>query len=343
VRWVILLGAIAVIVYFCILILGPFLDVIAWSSVLAVAFYPLHERMLRKIGWPSLTALISTFLVVFTILIPLLFIAGIVVNEVLALRVYVERAFSGGVDLNRFAPLRDAADWLMRRAGQDPSRVLETVAQHASALGQTLAAYALAFATGLTGAIVSFVFILFTIFFLFRDGARMAARIPDFLPFDRPRSERVLRRIREVIDASVYGVLVIAAVQGTLMGIAFSMLGIPSAALWGVVTVFTSIIPLLGAGAVWVPGALYLLLTGHWIKAIILAAFGGAVISSVDNFLRPKLVGGRVGLSPLVIFFSVLGGLQVFGLLGIVVGPVIFAIAGSLIEALSEDETPGPA
>jgi len=342
VRWAILLGAAGVIVYLCARMLGPFINVIAWSSVLAIAFYPVHERLLRSTGRRSVSALVSTLLVVVTILIPLLFVAAIAINEVLALRGYLEQAFSGGVELRLLAPLRDAADWLLRRSGLESSRVVEAIAQHTSQLGQLAAASALTFATNLTGAIVSFVFIIFTIFFLFRDGAQIAGRIPDFLPFDRPRSERVLARIREVIDASVYGVLVIAAIQGLLMGLAFSVAGIPSAALWGVVTVFTSVIPLLGAGAVWAPGALYLLLTDHWVKAVLLTAWGAVVISSVDNFLRPKLVGGRVGLSELVMFFSVLGGLQVFGLLGIIAGPVIFAIAGSLLEALSEGETTGP-
>ncbi|MGE5801943.1 MAG: AI-2E family transporter, partial [Gemmatimonadota bacterium] len=317
VRWAILLGATALVIYLCARILVPFINVIAWSSVLAIAFYPIHERLVGKTHRPSLSALITTLLVVVTILIPLLFVAAVAVNELLSLKGYVEQAFSGGFDVKIVTPLRNAADWIMRRSGLESSRVVETVAQHASGLGQFVATYALSFAASLTGAIVSFIFIIFTIFFLFRDGTSIVRRIPDYLPFDRPRSERVLMRIREVIDASVYGVMAIAAIQGLLMGLIFSALSIPSAALWGAVTLLTSMIPLLGAGAVWVPGVIYLLLTGSWIKAIILAAFGGAVISSVDNFLRPKLVGGRVGLSELVMFFSVLGGLQVFGLLGI--------------------------
>lgn len=338
VRWAILIGATALVVYLCARILVPFINVIAWSLVLAISFYPVYERLLRRTRRPSLSALLTTLLVVFTILIPLLFVAAIAVNELVNLRGYVEQAFSGGFELKVLTPVRNLAEWLSRRLGLQSSRAMETLAEHASQIGQVAATYALAFAANLTGAIVSFVFIMFTIFFLFRDGARMAARVPDYLPFDRPRSERVLQRIRDVIGASVYGVLVIAGIQGLLMGLIFAALGIPSAALWGLVTVLTSIIPLLGAGAVWVPGAIYLAISGQWIKAIVLAAFGGTVISSVDNFLRPKLVGGRVGLSELVIFFSVLGGLQVFGLLGIIVGPVIFAIAGSLLEALSEGE-----
>ncbi len=140
-----------------------------------------------------------------------------------------------------------------------------------------------------------------------------------------------------MIYASVYGVFVIAVLQGLLCALMFWMLGIPSAVLWGVVTVLTSVLPLVGSAAVWVPGTIYLLATGRWPQAIVLAVWGAVVIGSVDNFLRPKLVGGQVGLSELVMFFSLLGGMQLFGLLGIVLGPVLFAIAGSIFTALSED------
>jgi len=159
----------------------------------------------------------------------------------------------------------------------------------------------------------------------------------DLLPFERARSEALLARVRDVIYGSVYGGVVIAVVQGALCGGMFWILGIPSAALWGLVTVVTSMLPVVGAAGVWAPGAVYLAATGHWTRAIILAVFGAAVISAVDNFLRPRLVGGRVGLSELVMFFSVLGGLQVFGVLGIVLGPVLFAIAAAILDVLSDD------
>jgi predicted PurR-regulated permease PerM len=122
----------------------------------------------------------------------------------------------------------------------------------------------------------------------------------------------------------------------------FWALGVPSPALWGMVTVLTSALPIVGAAAVWLPGTVYLLLTGAWVPAAILAASGTFVISGVDNFLRPKLVGGRVGLSELVVFVGVLGGLQVFGVLGIVLGPVVFALAASLIDVLRNTTPPTP-
>ena len=129
--------------------------------------------------------------------------------------------------------------------------------------------------------------------------------------------------------------MVIALIQGALVGGMFWLLGIPSAALWGMVTALTSVLPMVGAAGVWVPGVgATATLQGRWPAAAVLAAWGPAV-SAVDNFLRPKLVGGRVGLSELVMFFALLGGLRLFGVLGIVLGPVLFAIAASIIDVLS--------
>jgi predicted PurR-regulated permease PerM len=162
----------------------------------------------------------------------------------------------------------------------------------------------------------------------------MREAVYNVMPLDDRRAREIIDRTQEVISASVYGVLVIALIQGTLGGIAFWALGLPSALLWGVVMVFLSMIPMAGAFVVWVPAALYLVITGAWGKAIILTVWGALVIGSVDNFLRPKLVGEKTRLHELLIFFSVLGGLQVFGVIGLVLGPVVVAITIALLDVL---------
>jgi predicted PurR-regulated permease PerM len=116
----------------------------------------------------------------------------------------------------------------------------------------------------------------------------------------------------------------------------FWLLGIPAAALWGLVTVFASVVPFVGTAAVWVPGTVYLLAIGAWPKAIVLAIWGAAVVSSVDNLLRPRLVAGRVRLSGLAMFVAMLGGLQAFGALGIILGPVLFATAAGIVDVVRE-------
>ena len=335
-KWTIFLGASALVVYVCLQILSPFLNVLAWSSVLAITFHPLHQYFVRKTGRVALSALICSALVVVGVVIPLLVIGGLAVNQIAALGDSLQHTFTadGGVDTT--TSWGRSYEWLTRRLGLQTSAMVVWGREHASDLARLAAQYALPIAAGVTGALVSFVFIIFAMFLMFRDGERLVARVPDLLPFERTRSEALLARIRDVIYGGVYGVVVIALVQGALCGGMFWVLGIPSAALWGLVTVLTSVLPIVGAAAVWVPGALYLLVTEQWVWAAILVVWGAFVISGVDNFLRPRLVGGRVGLSELVVFFAVLGGLQVFGVLGIVLGPVVFAIAASIVDVLTE-------
>jgi predicted PurR-regulated permease PerM len=344
VQWTILVAATSFVVYWCLLILSPFISVIAWAGVLSIAFYPLHQELVSKTGRVSLSALMCCILAVVAILIPLAFITGLAIDQFVALRGYLQETFKDGFELGRFPALQTAYDWAVRRFGFEVTQVTDWIAQHATELSSAAAGYSLAFAANVSGLVVSFVFTIFAMFLLIRDGDRIVERIPGLLPFTPAQSEAMLLRIRDVIYASVYGVLVIAAIQGVLCGLMFWVLGIPSALLWGVLTVLTSVLPLVGSAAVWGPGVVYLLLTGQWPQAIILAVWGTVAISAVDNFLRPKLVGGRVGLSELVMFFALLGGLQVFGILGIVIGPVLFAIAGSILDVLTDVETePEPA
>jgi predicted PurR-regulated permease PerM len=330
-------AAIALVVYFCLLIVRPFLNVIAWSSVLVITFHTVYQRLVRKTGRVSFSAFVCSVMVVVAFLIPLLIVTAVAIDQFLTLGASMQQSFADGTGINTAAPLRQAYEWLSDRLGLDGATIEAWVRQNASELTRVVAGYTLSAAQSVAGAVVSFVFIIFAMFLLFRDGDQIVERIPELLPFERARTDALLDRARDVIYGSVYGVVVIAVVQGALCGGMFWILGIPSAALWGMVTVVTSVLPVVGAAGVWVPGAVYLAVTGDWTRAIILAVFGTAVISSVDNFLRPRLVGGRVGLSELVMFFSLLGGLQVFGVLGIVLGPVFFAIAVAIVDDLSNE------
>ena len=338
VRWTVFLAATVFVVYLCLLVLGPFVNVLAWSSVLTIAFYPLHIALVRATGRASLSAFLCSLLVVVLILVPLLSLTAISIDQSLALRAYFQQRFSAGFDLQAVAPLQTIYEWLVRRFGIDATGAAAWLTQHADELGAAMAGYSLAFLTSVSGAIGTFLFTIFAMFLLFRDGAQIVEWIIALFPFERRRSVAMLSRIRDVIYASVYGVVVIGVLQGLLTGLMFWILNSPSAALWGAVAAITGALPLLGAAAVWVPGVVYLAVTGHWTQAIVLAIWGTAVVSMVDNFLRPRLVGDRVGLNELVMFFALLGGLQVFGLLGIVLGPVVFAVAGSILDVLSRDE-----
>jgi predicted PurR-regulated permease PerM len=185
---------------------------------------------------------------------------------------------------------------------------------------------------GVVGAIFQMFFTVFTMYYLFRDGNRIFNGMLEVVPLNAAETRQIFDRTREVIHASVYGVIVIAMIQGTLGGLAFAALGLPSAVVWGVAMFFLSMVPMVGSSVIWVPTAIYLAMSGHWGKALALALWGALVIGTVDNFLRPKLVGERAGLHELLIFFSVLGGIQIWGPLGLVLGPVIIAVTLALFD-----------
>lgn len=201
---------------------------------------------------------------------------------------------------------------------------------------QSVAGEIVSRSTGVIGGLIGFVlqtmFVLFAMFYLLRDGDRALPQIKQLLPLSQQDTDEIFDRTRDIIYASMVGVVVIAAIQGVLGGLAFWVAGLPSPVLWGAVMFLLSMIPAIGAGLVWGPAAIYLAATGKWGAAIGLALWGFLVISMIDNLLRPKIVGKRVKLNELVIFFAVLGGLQVFGVIGLVIGPVAIAVTLMLVE-----------
>jgi len=302
----------------CVAILRPFAHVIAWASTLAIVCGPLQQKLVERTGRVAVSAFLTSVVAVVACLVPLLWLGTVAVNECIALAHAVH-------------------PWRMTWPAGLGGRAIETwIEQHVSDVWRGAGQYTLTIANGLFDAVISSVLVIFAMFLLLRDGKGLVAAIPDFLPFERQRSEALLGRINDVVFASVYGVVVIAVLQGALCGAMFWVLGIPAAALWGAVTVFASVLPVVGAFAVWGPGVAYLALTGAVPRAIVLAIWGTFVVSGIDNVLRPRLVAGRVGLSELAMFFALLGGLSVFGALGVVLGPVAFATAAAIVETMRE-------
>lgn len=331
VRWWVLLLVTVILLYLCWRMVQPFLNVILWATVLVILFYPVHRRLVQRIGRPWLAALLSCLLVIVIILVPVTLITLAVINELSG----AVDAVQGGVNyvLNPNAPITGPIlNFLNRYIDVTQLRSEEFLVERLKGVGGQLAGRTLGFIGGLVGAIIQTFFVIFTMYYFFRDGDNISRTVRDSLPLDREQADSVMTRTREVIDASVYGVITIAIIQGTLGGLAFWVLGVQSAIIWAVVMTFLSMVPMLGAFIVWVPAAIYLAVTGHVMKAVLLALWGTLVIGMIDNFLRPKLVGSRTRLHELLIFFSVLGGLNVFGVLGVVLGPVVLAVTLSLLD-----------
>ncbi|MCP9495412.1 MAG: AI-2E family transporter [Pyrinomonadaceae bacterium MAG19_C2-C3] len=336
-RWLALIAVTAAALYLCWNIILPFVDVLAWSTVLVIVFYPVHRKILERVKSPSWSAVISCVLVIITILLPLTLLTLAVVNEAGKFAQSIQA--SGGNLLNVNSPtINRIYEWLGQYVDVNQMRSQEFIVERVRGMSGAIANRTLGLVGGVAGAIVQVFFIIFTMYYFFRDGDNIRHSLYGMVPLDRGQTRDIFARTRDVISASLYGVVVIAVIQGAMGGIAFWLLGIPSPLLWSVVMMFLCLIPMLGAFVVWVPAAIYLAANGSYVQAAILVFIGAVPIGMVDNFLRPKLVGEKTRLHELLIFFSVLGGLQVFGVLGIVMGPVVVVITLTLIDILRHSE-----
>lgn len=340
-RWIGVLVATAIALYLCWLMLRPFIGVVEWAVVLVIIFYPIHKRLAVRIGRRGLSALISCLLVVILIVLPLTVLTVAVAEELANILPNLPSQVSQLA--NEQSPMfGKIGAWIHSRFGVDISGSYEFIADQIKQSGERLLGLSLNLTVNIVTTIVKAFFVIFTMYYLFKDSENILAKLPGVLPLSREQSESIIRRTQEVVSASVYGVVTIAALQGVLGGISFWLLGVPSPLLWAVLMTFVCMIPLLGSFLVWLPLSIYLMTTGQWTKAVILIIWGALVISTIDNFLRPRLIRNQTRLHELFVFFSVLGGISVFGLLGIVLGPVVLAITLGLLQTFKTRTTSEP-
>ena len=183
-----------------------------------------------------------------------------------------------------------------------------------------------------TKAIFYFMLMIFTMYYFFTDGEKVINFVKNIMPLSSRQVAETFGELREVIQATMYGGVVVALVQGIIGGILFAAVGIPSAFFWGAIMGFLSIIPFVGAFVVYLPAGIILILGGSYVKGIIVIAIGTLLLSQIDNVIRPYLISGRTSLHPLLLFFTIMGGIFLFGLLGIVLGPMIAAIFVTLLR-----------
>ena len=325
--------------YLCFLIFRPFLSALFTALVIAIVFYPVHLRMQRIIRSPSLAALLSTALVTLIIIVPAVLITLAISQEVSGLISVIDQKSteSGGFTAFVNGLIERPLQWLGQYMDVSQFDLRAFVLSRLRELSTFLVNEVTIVLGGVTSFIVNFVITIFTLFFLFREGKSLRRRVAAVTPLSSEQVERLLSGIENTIIGTVYGGLVVAAVQGALVGLALWIFGIPSPVLWGAVAAFFALLPLVGTAIVWAPAAIYLLATGHYVQAIILVAWGAGVVGTIDNILRPYLISGRVEMHTLLIFFAVFGGVTVFGFLGLFVGPVILAVTTTLLGLLRDE------
>lgn len=329
----------AVVLYLCWIIVQPFAKPIFFAAVLAIVLYPLHARIHRLVRNRNAAALVATVVVVLALIVPAVLVGRAISMELsVAYQSLSQKSADAGGLTPYFSHLTQAPLAWVGRLIHVPQAELEAAMR--GRLEQGIG-FLLSFAAGvvgnLTALVVNLVIAFFVLFFLFRDGRRAVRWTAAALPVRRDYTARLFHRVNETLMATVYGVLGVNIIQGTLTGLAFWFLGLPSPVLWGVVTTLTSLIPALGTTAVWVPASVLLVASGHWGKGLILAAWGTAVVHPVDNIVRPYVIGGRLKLHTLYVFFALLGGLEAFGIMGLFIGPVVFSLMLALAGILREE------
>ena len=335
---VFLLSLTAVTLCFGLVIMRPFLKPILFALALAMVFHPLHTWVRRRIRMENAAALLSTFLVFFAMIVPALVLGKAITSELTEL---YQTLNGEGPEGNLALRWLDRGErWtneVIHQAGLSTFDIRSAIRQQLGQGSGWLLQQAAGFLGDLTGVLMGAMVTAITLFFLFREGGSLRERVASIVPLAADHLQRLFNGVHEVVVASVYGILAIGLLQGILVGFAFWLLGLPSPVLWGLVTAFLSLIPIVGTGGVWIPAAIILVASGHWVKALILVAWGAGIVHPVDNILRPCLVGQRAKLSAIYLFFAILGGVKAFGLIGLLVGPVVLSVGLVLLGTLKTE------
>ena len=330
------------------LILWPFFGAVCWAVFIAIVFWPLHKRFLRgSRGRRNTAALASLTVILLIVILPMAMLTASITQEA---SVFVAKLRSGEIQLAVFFQkfvevLPEWARGMMHRFGMgDLALLQQKILATLGNSSQVVTSRVLGIGQVTLDFIVAFFVMLYVVFFLFRDGERLTRGIARAIPLQPRHTERLMTQFATVVRATVKGNIVVALVQGALGGLAFFVLGLPGAVLWGAVMALLSLLPAVGAVLVWAPVAAYYFFTGEAVKGIGLTLWGAVVIGLVDNVLRPILVGKDTRMPDYLVLVATLGGIVVFGLNGFVIGPVIAAVFlvswDMLATAREQPETP---
>jgi predicted PurR-regulated permease PerM len=319
------------------MVIGFFVP-ICWAAVFVIVFLPLYQKLLKKLKYKGVTAALMCLLVIVLIIGPFAYLFIALVEEGAKAVAKINALHESG-QLDSY--LTFELPWVKTVAAQ-LSEYVDVSQFNLNNLVKEAADNVSKFLFSQTGWVISngtkFIFyfglMIFTMYYFFKDGEELVKVLKTLVPLPREQVNRIFRQLRDVVYATMYGGVVVALLQGLLGGILFAIFGIPSPVFWGAVMALLSIIPFVGAFVVYIPAGLILIFNGAYVSGILVIGIGTLIVSQVDNVLRPYLVSGKTELHPLLLFFSMLGGIALFGLLGVVLGPLIAAIFVTLLKIL---------
>ncbi len=340
------LVAAALLAYLLYLVLSPLAQPIAWALFIAFLVHPLHVWLTRRLrGRAAVSAGLLTLLVFVVLIGPLGALGAAFAAQVteLARRAQEFATEHRPSDLGELAQvpvLGPALAWVQENTGISLAQLQAWAVQAAQAILKGLAGVGRAAFLGALGTVIGFALMMFILFFAIRDAGKLFRALRELVPLEHDDKARLFDHLASVTRALVYGTGVTALVQGVMVGAGFAVVGLPSPVVFGVLAALAALIPLAGTPVVWVPAVVALGMQGRWTAAIILLIWGG-FITTMDNFLRPWLVSGKAEIGALTVFIGVLGGVGAFGPIGIVLGPLVLALAIALIRFALETRDTG--
>jgi len=322
--------------YLMYLVMLPFFIPVFWAVVFVIIFYPYYQWLVKKLnGREALASVLSCLTIALFLIIPMAIIGGMMATELLHLYQQVESSLTGISARAHHSPvfIFPAIEKFIGRyidvSSMDlPGIFTNSLKEVATFVAEGFKSFVKSFAEFVFNLVLAF----FAMFFLFKDCGKLLNLTKDLLPLSQVEKDRIIDRNRAVISAAINGGLIVGAVQGILGALAFWFLGLSAPILWGFMMFLLSFLPGIGTALIWGPAVVYLLIAGAYTKAVILLIWSAVIIGLIDNLLRPMIMSGETNLHPLLLFFSILGAVNVFGLIGIIAGPLIVSIALAAIE-----------
>jgi predicted PurR-regulated permease PerM len=321
--------------------LAPLWGALAWGICLAFLLAPVHRWLTRKLkGRANLSAGIITVLVPLLLAGPLVSLGVAFATQVADLVTRLQKQplrldISLLAQLERHPLLGSLAEWLRQNLTATTEQLDGWLVSGAQMLLQSLAATGGNFVLSALGTAVEFFVMLFLLFFLLRDGRQLLGRVVRLVPMEAQRRGELLKLIGDTTRAVVYGEVLTALAQGMLVGIGFAIAGLPSAVVFGVLAAFLALLPAVGTALVWMPAVVFLAATSQWGWAIFMLIWGLGVSVS-DNLMRPLLISHLAPVSTLTVFIGVIGGISAFGIIGLIIGPVLLTVLAALLRFLAD-------
>lgn len=330
------------------LIMKPFIGALLTSVFLSYLFYPVYRWVKIKVKNENIAAIIVSFIVIVLLLAPLFFIANTLTKEAYVNYLTSKQKVLGFGEILKKCTADNPICGFIGYIGNfldDPK-----VKYHLQNAIERVTSYVIDAVSNIIFSIPRFVlnfFItIFTMFYLFKDGPIILSNLKRVLPLRDIYKRHLLEKFEKVTFAIVYGYMVVAAIQGILSCIGFFIFGVHSPVIWGIVTVFAALIPFVGTAVVWLPAALFKLIggisandTGEIIGGLLFMMYGAIIISSIDNVIRPKIIGDKAKVHPVLILVGALGGLHLIGVVGVIVGPLVLSLFVTFIEAYEMDKS----